>query len=752
MVEDEGETRILLRRVSRLVLNPAVRDVKLRTNQALVLSAILAEDQQGKLTVDDIRASLFRNLGLESFPRVLIQEAARKLTREGTLLTEDEAFTLSASAKGPLEAAAKESTQMMDSLVKEFISFVERRSGKLDSQQTVFVTKVFESCLYRILDSLSTSLVSFFKGKAPEMESKELIEAIKEFAEEVEEPIVERAETIREAIVQAFMEAFSKPTEAFARGLCHVATNYVMLQVLNVDPELKRLERRFFKDVRLLLDTNVIVGLICEASNRHNYTHWLMEATKSVGARLIVSPDTLAELKRSIGYARLCYERDHKRRLSGEILNNEIIRTYWRHFAKTSSWDDYVSSLERARESAESKYGIEPLDTDVKIDRQTMAESASIITDVTASRLESRPYDVIHHDAYSILLVQELRNAMPGSFSSPWFLTYDYKLRRADKIIRGRNEFALESSLSPDAWLEIIYPFLAPDLNQDDVSMFFVKMLGASLLPLPPTSVKDFLEYVAHELDIDNEEIEVLHGQIQKTHLYRALEIAVNESDIPVAMEKLFDAIGEATRMGMELESSRNTIRRLVEKNEELTEELSKREEGFEIDRDNLEVLLMKVEKAETSNEKKVTLENLGSYLFGCVVRWKVVARDRLTGTSELDLVIENSNTRHLFLREMGSDIPVECKNWEEPVGCSEIRDFGRDIEKRRFTYGILISKSGITGTKEERTYACNEVWDLYRDGVSVLMLNREDIQRVIDGISLVSILREKAREIRLMG
>ena len=126
----------------------------------------------------------------------------------------------------------------------------------------------------------------------------------------------------------------------------------------------------------------------------------------------------------------------------------------------------------------------------------------------------------------------------------------------------------------------------------------------------------------------------------------------------------------------------------------------------FRIDRDTYCKLLEGVEKARTNVEKKKALEDLAEHLFENISGCKVVARNKRSRTSELDLIIENNNVFHPFLKELGFHFVVECKNWSASVGCNEIRDFGRDLEKRRIRFGILISKKGITGDPEQKNAA----------------------------------------------
>lgn len=742
----------LMRQVSTLVLNPHVRDVKRRTMLALAVYALIRHGTNKACSLEGMRLEIEKGLGLRNVPMVLLEEAVVDLERQRIVSRASDGFVITPERASPLRTAASESAGLFAVLTDEFLRQVQKYSGKLDDHQRVFAVKAFEGALYGLLKGLAASSAELLTGHGAELADTGVLEALNEALALIKGPLIERPGVIRSAVHQAILDLFSNPSPKFSAGLLHVATNFVMLRVLNLDPDLRRAEAGFFRDARILLDTNVLIGLICQASIRFTHTHWLLEATKGLGVTLVVSDRTLRELATSIRYARDVYQRDHGRAFSAEMASNEIIRTYRQHYSR-ASWDDFQGHLEETRREIFGKYSIETLGFEISADSRWMMEYRRIIDHETSRLMESRPYDIVDHDAYHLLLIQELRRTKPGSFSSPWFLTYDYKLRRADRAIREVTGVALGSTLSPDTWFEIIYPFLAPDVHATAVAELFVKMLGASLLPLTPVSVKDFLAYVGEELSLDGKDTQAVYKMVEQTHLFQTLQKAVVQSDMPFAFETLFAAIGEAIRKGEESEANRAAVQRLVNRNRELTGRLQELEIDFEIDTTRLRAMLDAADAAQKPAERKKTLEDLGVALCEGVRGWKVVGRDRRTATSELDLIVENSNTTHPFLREMGSDIPVECKNWRDPVGAAEIRDFGNDIRKRRFSFGVLISQSGVTGESKKRSDAVGECWNLFsKDGVSVLVLSKPDVERVVAGASLVAILREKARELKLSG
>src|SRR5260370_21833573 len=64
----------------------------------------------------------------------------------------------------------------------------------------------------------------------------------------------------------------------------------------------------------------------------------------------------------------------------------------------------------------------------------------------------------------------------------------------------------------------------------------------------------------------------------------------------------------------------------------------------------------------------------------------------------ELDGLIRNTGPRYDFREDLGTYIPVECKDWSEPVGRKELAWFVNKLLTQECKAGILFSSQGITG------------------------------------------------------
>ncbi|EKF86553.1 restriction endonuclease [Methanobacterium formicicum] len=310
----------------------------------------------------------------------------------------------------------------------------------------------------------------------------------------------------------------------------------------------------------------------------------------------------------------------------------------------------------------------------------------------------------------SIDLVKETLNKFAGlKRVSPLLISKELPEMSEEDIL------SIIFQLSKEKYLNINYEITCPECSSDVITL---------------SSLKDIPDKVICEIcDICNEFIPT------SSDIWITITI---ENEIQVQDVK--DQVIDKNTTNLNLNDAFNNIEfsSLVD------------DEFFIIDIDKFNLLLLDVINANTNDEKKNSMENLGEYLFTNIANFEIVERNKRTPTSELDIVSENNNAFHPFLTSLGLLIPIECKNWKSAIGASEIRDFGADMVNRKFQTGILISKSGITGERKFKTDAQGELVNFFKQNAKILVLTLEDLYQISDGISLLTILRKRNRELHL--
>ena len=92
-----------------------------------------------------------------------------------------------------------------------------------------------------------------------------------------------------------------------------------------------------------------------------------------------------------------------------------------------------------------------------------------------------------------------------------------------------------------------------------------------------------------------------------------------------------------------------------------------------------------------------------------------------------------------------------ECKDrGEKRASFSDVAKFCRILDSVKAKVGIIFSTTGHSG-KGKATDADREVLKVYQDrGVVIVVVDRNDLERVAEGANFISMLREKYEVVRL--
>jgi hypothetical protein len=172
--------------------------------------------------------------------------------------------------------------------------------------------------------------------------------------------------------------------------------------------------------------------------------------------------------------------------------------------------------------------------------------------------------------------------------------------------------------------------------------------------------------------------------------------------------------------------------------------------EHFELKLDSYISKLNRVKDAETNQEKKESLERLAELLFDRIDCLEVRERNHNTGSSEIDLIVEhNRNCDDSIFDEYGRFFLVECKNWKEPVGAKQIRDFKQKMSNRHVNLGFIFSKNGISGAKKGKNAKLEINSEFKTNKTAILVFDVKDLEDISAGSGLYKMIDQKLFNLR---
>jgi hypothetical protein len=143
------------------------------------------------------------------------------------------------------------------------------------------------------------------------------------------------------------------------------------------------------------------------------------------------------------------------------------------------------------------------------------------------------------------------------------------------------------------------------------------------------------------------------------------------------------------------------------------------------------------------------TLERLAAYLMSCMPGCRTKRRER-SGSTDYDLVCSIEGPDVDFRSELGRYFVCECKDWDSPADFSAMAKFCRVLDSVKSRFGILFSKTGITGAGKSKD-AEREQLKVFQDrGMVILVVDEGLIDRVANGENFISLLRRQYEMVRL--
>jgi hypothetical protein len=142
-------------------------------------------------------------------------------------------------------------------------------------------------------------------------------------------------------------------------------------------------------------------------------------------------------------------------------------------------------------------------------------------------------------------------------------------------------------------------------------------------------------------------------------------------------------------------------------------------------------------------------LEQLAVYLMSCMPGCRARHRRR-TPSTDFDVVCAMEGFDLDFRSELGRHFVCECKDWDRPADFTVMAKLCRVLDSTKSRFGILFSKSGISGAGKT-TDAAREQLKVFQDrGIIIVVLDLDDLKYVAKGANLIALLRGKYEAVRL--
>jgi len=456
-----------------------------------MVETVLAKPEQREgMTEGEIMAAIVSEFSLKSYPTVIVKKTLEVLLAEGTiratLILAETYYTLSEDRKNQLRLVISEFNRVQSVAFGQLTASVREEYGPLSDEQKGRMRSVFYRVLGRLFGlhgaQLAQAMCQRITAEARYPIPEDLTEVVSSSIPPNEEK--EFAEAERKAIEGTLL----KPSEDMSRLLFSVSLSYYLIQILNLDPECRRIQKADLSKIVLYVDTSVLIYVLTAAPDLKKAVDSLLKITSQLGIGLRITERTKKEFLNNLD------EVMHHVSSAGslppeaamkvsEVLRQGFYRDYLaaRRDNPSLSWEGYESRMRRFDLVVRNLYSI---DTAALDEAPVLADSSfQEVFDAVIDAQPSKSNAVAEHDAFHIVLVRQERMRNPGGMLGPsyWFLTIDQTLGMAETEFVGRD--IIPSAVTAEDWLKMIWPILPVETASKEAPEIFSTVMSSSMTP-----------------------------------------------------------------------------------------------------------------------------------------------------------------------------------------------------------------------------------------------------------------------------
>lgn len=164
----------------------------------------------------------------------------------------------------------------------------------------------------------------------------------------------------------------------------------------------------------------------------------------------------------------------------------------------------------------------------------------------------------------------------------------------------------------------------------------------------------------------------------------------------------------------------------------------------YKPDRGRLRELLATLdEEAETSKEHGDALEAFAREFLGSCKLFQILKVSRVS-IGQIDVACRVKVYPSLVTQDWNSYLVAECKNQKDKVGFPELAKLVAKMQGAKTNTGLAVATEGVTGNWDLFQDALGYVRERFLDDQRILCFVRDDLERLVGGENLLSLLQEK--------
>lgn len=510
-------------------------DVRSELYENLIARAIIDHAKSDHtLPYDIMLTHLEKDNHLANIPQLHVTNAITNMIEKKILTKDDQMLTISEEHENQTNKNIDEMDELRNSILNELKNKINEKIPDLDSAKMNLLLENFEDLLSSTFAKYGITLAKIFMEKSKSVKS---IKGLRGFSEGYVDTIQQIVpENKRNTLDKIFNQYFFKPSDNLSKYLYALAQSYILIEILNVDPELKKIQELAWKRKKIYIDTNVLIPLLFEKHDEHESICMIIQNTIKLGAKIIVSETTASEFENKLSN----FKKEHntaaiEKRLSflEQVEHNDgILDTYLDEKSRIPGlsianfcikYENYPMLL--------TKLGIE-IEDDYTKSIEEHNELEELQTKIK-SHSQRKTVQTAFHDAYHILKVLELRKESHGDEIGPifWFLTADHSLQKVEREMFGEQE--IFASIMAEVWINLISNFLSPNITIDFGNKAFTKLLSSNFIShkIKHQDLTNLMTVFMNDDQFTNDELRIIIGDTFAKNTLRQIKKVLDEGE-----------------------------------------------------------------------------------------------------------------------------------------------------------------------------------------------------------------------------
>jgi hypothetical protein len=248
--------------------------------------------------------------------------------------------------------------------------------------------------------------------------------------------------TEREVCIESILDS----DEALSDLLYSLAQSYFFVQVLHLDPECQQLTAESLKRKKVYLDTNVIHNSLTGTNRKNKAVDYALKLTASLGINTVLSKRTKEEFIDLLESRKNAFGKDP------QIPNNRFVKVSSnleegflkdclrkKEKSPNLTFDRYADRLEEIESVLNNRYNtvFDESDHNDILENPDIRQLEDIVVEEGSIFGLQKSDNVAEHDAFHILLIQELRKNSQGDILGPLMIEVCPLWRSGTENTRG---------------------------------------------------------------------------------------------------------------------------------------------------------------------------------------------------------------------------------------------------------------------------------------------------------------------------